>query len=522
MRKFYLALPDNKIQLAEFAFWLLTAYALYTWLSLQHQASITADTLWLCEAANRMLSGEKMAQSYYDPNPPLSVILYIPPVLLAKTGLLSLQHAIIAYVVALLAGASFITYKFLRTAPGIEATTAMTATVALAIANTVMTSMSFTERDQIIGIWLVPFVLAQIAITKNWPVSRPLKHVALLIGAVLILVKPHHGLLPTLILLHRACAQKRISLWKDTDFIYLSCAVLLYVAGIALFFQDYTSTILPDVINLYLSSNVRFVIFKSLYYAMLCISVLLIGLIAGKPSWLSQFFLVAALVSIIPFTVQMRGYHYHILPAVCFFWCGTSVWGKEFFQRYMSPHLAMIFVTAFMTIYAFSLTPARIYAPTPKQYAEMPLAKILADCADPCPVFILNDHIEITHQNATYTGKPWASRFPSFWFIPGIYRLEESDPEQFEAYRQKYALMMAEDLNRYKPARVLLGEFPLEDEPFFDFVGFFSTNASFNAAWKHYRHTGAFTLNQNLYFPKSSFFKNRKVTYQIYERIPDR
>jgi hypothetical protein len=518
---FYINLPYDKIRMVCFGFWIVCAYAIYTWITLQAPVNITADTLWLCEAAERLLAGEKMSQSYYDPNPPLSVLLYVPPVLIAKAGLLSLHYAIFWYTLAFLAGAVAATYRIMKSIPDMDETTIYAVLMALIVGNTVMTSMAFTERDQIIGMWLLPFMLAQIAITKGWPVPPVIKHITLLLGAVLILIKPHHGLIPTAIILHRFFTQRRLSFWKDADFLYLAGAVLAYAAIIAIFFQDFVQIILPDILTLYSASNVKFVLVKSAYYGMLCVAALLVAVVVGRTSWLVYFLLWAALFSIIPFLVQMRGYHYHILPALALFWCGAAVLGKEFFQRFMPSALALLLVTSAMTILAFMATPSRLFAPTYEQYKTLPLAEELKDCEAPCPVFVLNDHIEITHQTALYSDIPWASRFASFWFVPGVFYLEERNPEEFERLRHKYALMVAEDLERYKPKRVLLGEFKIRDDVTFTFMKLFRDEKEFKQAWSHYRHTGEFTMNQGRYFPRSKQFRDHKMTYQVFERVKD-
>ena len=518
MKNFYINLPDNKIEIVTFLFWTTVAYALFSWFSIQIHTSITADTLWLCDAAGRLLSGQNMADAYYDPHPPLSVLLYVLPVLASMTGLIPVYHAVFGYVLLILAGSAWLTYRILKSVPGIDHTTVMTATVALVMANTILPSISFTERDQILGILLLPFVLAQIGITKKWPMPRLLKHIALCAGALIILVKPHHGLLPTLILLHRMIRQRRISVWKDADFLYLSGAVLTYTVILFIYFSDYLHIILPDVINLYIAAPSKFTIIRSVYYGMLCTAGLLLAIVLNNKSWISYFLFTAALVSLIPYIVQMRGYTYHLLPAVTFFWCGVAVLSKETLQKFMAPHLSMVLVTFVMTAVAFSASTVRVYFPTHEKYQELPLAKFLESCEAPCPVFVLNDHIEITHQTALYSHKPWASRFPSFWFMPGIM---SSSPDDVEKYREKYGQMIAEDLARYQPKILLIGGFKVTNGDTFDFFDFFGNIDAVKQELAHYRKKDDFTMDQRVYFTGTNLDKPRPMTYKFYERIQD-
>lgn len=508
----------QKTDLLEFGFWVMMAYALFTWFSIQINNSITADTLWLCDAAGRWLAGQRMSDAYYDTNPPLSVLLYVPPVLAVKTGLITLHHAVFGYILLILGISAAITYRFLKAVPDIDMPTALTATAALIISNTILITSSFTERDQIVGIVLIPFVLAQVAMTKKWPLPPVLKHVALFAGALLVLVKPHHGLLPTMILIHRAISEKRFTVWKDADFLYLAGAVLAYAAVLIFFFDDYLHIIMPDVAALYLNAVNAFALWRALFYATIFLAALLFAIIFGAKSWMGFFMIGAAFISLIPFIVQMRGYHYQLLPAQTFFCCGIAILAKDALQKYMTQHYAMIVTTLIMIVVSFGLTPARLTLPTHEQYKELPLAKFLESCESPCPVFVLNDHIEIIHQTALYSDKPWASRFPSFWFLPGIFDTDKTLPEEFIRYREKYGRMVAEDLAHYKPKLVLLGEFRVKEGEFFNFLDFFSAEEPFRKEWAHYKKKNDFIMDQSVYFKGTSLGKPNPMTYQVFER----
>lgn len=516
---FYIPLPDSRKDIVEFLFWVVIAYGLFTWLSIQSHTAITADTMWLCEAAERLLAGQKMSESYYDPNPPLSVILYIPPALIAQIGWLSAYSAVFYYTLLLVLASSCLAFKILKAAPGLDTTANMTITGSLIIAATVLASLSFTERDQILGAALIPFVLAQVALTRNWPVPRIVLHLALLLGAILILLKPHHGLIPTIIILHRFVTQKRFSVCKDPDFLYLAGAVIAYMAVLFLFFRDYVTVIFPDVISLYLREPSQRVMIKAAAYGLIGVAGILVAIVVNNKNRLVMLLLLSAVVSMIPFIVQMRGYHYHLMPAAIFFWCGTALLSKESLEKFMAPHIAMLATTVIMTLVAFILTPARVYFPTHTSYQTLPMTEFLQQkCQTPCPFFVLNDHIEITHQTALYSGYPWASRFPSYWFLTGLYSNPEMPAPLIEEKKEKYAQMVAEDLSKYKPQVILLGEFKISENEFFDFVSFFSLNSNFRKEWSHYELDGDFKMDQRVYFAGTNLAKPRPMTYQVYIR----
>lgn len=517
-QSFFLALPENKTELMNFIFWALVSFALFTWFRLQLPLQMTADTLWMAESAVRMLQGEKFSEAYYDPNPPLSMILYIPAVLAAQTGLVNMHTALFLYTLLHLGGAAFALYRLIGAIPGYDRSMATVTTLAFILAGTVMAGNSFTERDQIIGFWLVPFVLVQLCMTKGWAVPRGVKHVTLLLGAFMMLVKPHYGLIPTLMILHRVFVQKRITVFKDADFIYLAAGVLSYAALLWFYFPDFLSVVLPDIVALYPVDNTKFVLYRAAYNGLIAVCALLLTFIAGRISWLPYFFFGMALLALVPFVAQMRGYHYQMLPAITFFFCGAALLGREWLSRYMSPLLAVMVAVFALGAIAFISTPSRPYTVKAAQYPQLPLARALEGCTEPCSFMVANNHIEITHQTALYTGKHWASRFPSPWFVPALYDLEKKDHAKFLTLRAKYAGMMAEDLNRYKPQIIMFAEFPLTAAQEFDLLGLFAGESAFQQALSAYQPQPDVTIAQSAYFPRSGIFRDKNIRYRVFRR----
>lgn len=514
---------EGRDRFIRFLMLLLMAGLLGAWFHVYAQAYTAADTLWLAEAAARFLNGERMAAAYYDPNPPLSVILYVPPALLTQWGLMPVHMSVFYYTLLILALTSLLLYKTLKAAPGSDEQTAFLCTSAFIIANTVLTGITFTERDQILGMALCPFVLTQVFITKRWPLPRWLFHTALFLGAVLVLLKPHHGLLPVLIILHRALTQKRLDVWKDADFIYLACCTSAYLVLCLTYFSDYTFGILPDVLSLYSKTATPVIVQYYAHYVLIFAGVMAAGFLLNgrKPSWPGTFLLACAVIAFIAYAAQMRGYHYHMLPAVMFFAMGLACTIKDTAVRFLDARYAM--PAALVAVMALALLhyPLMRTFPTHEQYyKDMPISGIVRQCPAPCPFFMMNDTMEIVHQTAAYNDRPWASRFPSVWFIPAIINLlGEGRVEEATALRDKYGKMVGEDLARYKPKLVLLAEFKVTRRGTINFSKFFSANPEFRSEWAKYRLAQRVTIDQGVYFRGTAQDKHKPMTYQIYERI---
>ena len=67
------------------------------WLPLEINAALNEDEAWLLICAQRLLDGGRSLTDFYQPNPPMSTLMYVPDVLLSR-----LTHLPIYYVPHLL------------------------------------------------------------------------------------------------------------------------------------------------------------------------------------------------------------------------------------------------------------------------------------------------------------------------------------------------------------------------------------------------------------------------------------
>ncbi len=82
------------------------------WLALQFNTALNFDHAWLLTAAQRLLAGGTMAQDFYETNPPLSVLLYVPIALLGK--LIPFYFAPYVFCLICLCLSTFAVYKILQ------------------------------------------------------------------------------------------------------------------------------------------------------------------------------------------------------------------------------------------------------------------------------------------------------------------------------------------------------------------------------------------------------------------------
>jgi hypothetical protein len=499
--------------------WALCVLCLLPWLYFEARMSVGGDVAWLSITAQRILAGERMTDRYYDPDPPLCLMLYLPVALLMKTGL-PLWRASFVYVLAVMACSYALTARLLRAVPGLNAPRYWGVMVAFMIATTFPAIYSFGQKDQLIGIVLFPFLLAQYAMTRRLPVSPWIVRAAIILGIPFILAKPHYGLLPVLLLAHRAVRQKRVSVILDFDFLALTAGVLGYAVLLALFFRDFLTEALPVSLLFYVSEINAIIIPVAVGLGIFsaCIAVLAW---AGDERETARpaaiFFCLMGMAAVIPVVAQFKGFSMHMLPAL-------AVLGPAAFLS-VSLHMKILAragcsasaVVAVLFALAYLAMPPNLQWPGNKDYPNTSWARYVSTHAAGASFFMQTDSTEILYPVSVYTGIPVASRFPCLWFLPGLSSVKGTP--KLDALRAKFASYTAEDFARYRPALVALYTNPA---PGHDLIAAFGSDPAFAREWSHYRLTDTFIPDYREYFRGTRFedpaHSGYARSYSIYMR----
>ncbi len=517
-------------------FWVVLTGCLLPWFWVRVQQGSHSDILWLSESLMRLIKGGSMTDSVYEVNPPLSILIYILPVLANKLLGIPLHCALFAHSCFLVFVSALAVWAIIRRWPFLTTFDVCALLSGYIFANTILTSLMFGERDHYIGLALAPFVLLQIAITFGLPYPRKLVWPAFLIGAVFILLKPHHGLLPTILLIHRVIRQKRLSVMKDPDFLSLAAMTVGYLATIWFFFRDYITTIYPDVLHLYLPlRDDKEIIVKTMFF-------LYIGIVGGlltlalrlnnENKTFILFLVFSGMISLIPVYVQGMGFNYHFFPTFSFYTIAASLLVMNGISNYVkNRNFALCFTIIALSALAYQVKPLNINFPKYSEYTKLPLTQMIQKkCAgDPsCSFFIFHKNMGMIHETSHYSGIPHASRFASFWFLPALVREERAlregkksslSPEELKHLQDKYGTMVAEDIEHYRPKIMIIWTGVKIDDEDFDFISYFSKYPEFARQLKNYKKTDRINLSMSDYYRDSEFDYKWNLEYDVYERI---
>lgn len=339
-----------------------------------------------------------------------------------------------------------------------------------------------------------------------------------------------------MLLFHRMIVHKRFfSIGKDADFIALVILTLAYAAIIIFFYPDFLTVILPDVLNFYLHyDNPAAVYPRAIQYglfASVCLAASIVFQQRQEPPLL-PFLFACALLCLFVFVIQMKGFYYHLLPMFAFLVPATALGLYRVLSYFIGKETTILLpgFTAAVFIAAYIQRPLLPDYPTHQDYKNAPLTRFIEqECAQPCSFFMTHENLEIVSQTAFYTGFPYATRFPAYWFIPG-FNLQTSQPENIKnsaAYRQKiesahkrYADYVAQDLERYTPSLLLIMQNPphTPKEVSFDYFSFFSISPAFKKISENYEKTGTFSTDRAYYFRDTKYDFEYMLTWDVYKK----
>lgn len=486
-----------------------------------------SDVLWLIEGLSRWLSGYSSATFIFEPNPPYNFFAYALPYFASKVTALDLGITLFFYIMILLALSGSMLAYALSAILKLSQPFWVLVVAAYALALTVMTTSVYAEREHIIAMVIVPFALLQWGVTQNIPLKKGAVWAFFVLGSLIVFMKPHHGLIPALMILHRIGVRRDLSAMKDPDFISLVLCGLTYITVNLFLFPDYIQIILPEVLSLYVTTVNADVFKQAAMLAIPCVLAIVAGFLLRKKYEAGQLVLflgVGALCSLVPFIVQQKGFFYHLLPMFAFLIPAIALcvgWFMEKEIRFSKINAAAL-TTVMMVAGLLYIFRPNFDLPVHDDYMHMPLTKLVqAGClseADDCRFLMFSDSMGIVHETAYETGYLHASRFPSFWFLPSILSLETTDPDRARILKEDYAEMIAEDLETFKPQTILIARLDLTGKGVFSFPAYWSVSSAFQKAWSAYRSEGKIEISYGDYYPGTLAVADAPLVFDIYRR----
>jgi hypothetical protein len=516
-----------------FLFWGILFLSLLPWFFIHVQQATNSDVLWLSEALRRVLAGGRLTDVAYEQNPPFNMLLYILPVLADKLIRLPLHYGLFFQTTLIVAAGAAATYSILSKWPVLKNGETSIIVAGFILAETLGTLFYYSERDHILSAFIFPFVLLQISLTYRFPYPEKIKWPVFIFGAFLILIKPHNGLLPSLILVHRVWERRNLSVLKDADFLSLAGCTLVYIVMTCVLFPDYVSIILPDALRFYVPMGGLGAVFtlSAAFFTVIFITAIAVYLLPFSPvsKNIIYFLLAAVFINLISFMAQGKGLYYQLLPVTVFLAPALYFTLYNFALMLAKPAAASIGSLIIVIGLTYLYVPMLPHFARHNDYMDLPVSKILLEeCPKhkQCKFFMFSRDMGVIQETAHYTGLYSSSRFSSLWFAPVLVKdqkdLRTGHPSQLtrkeiDRSYNRFSNMIAEDFSTQKPDVVVLWT----GTSLFDgknFIDYFSGNENFRKEWKHYRKTRSVKVDLNKYYRGAIPSGQNILQYDVYRR----
>jgi len=502
------------------------------WYSTQAQFMSNGNIAWLTMGAERLLAGQSLSNHIYETNPPLSVLIYIPAALLGNV--LAIPAVTVnTYLTFFLCCLSLLAvHHIIKKFEFLSANNRKSLLVGYFVGITTYAALFFGDREHLMILALVPFVLCQICFIQKITVQKPLLLTCMIPGAALVLVKPHYGLIPVALMLERVVREKRIASFFQADFWALTFSTILYGATLLIFFDDYLTVIFPDVFNLYVATYDTSSLMKLLqtsvvlFLAFILIEVFEKDLERDKKTFLLRLY-ICAVLCLIPFIVQFKGFYNHIIPAYVFFTIAmplTVSFRMDSFKGNFKI-LSLIIPVLAIAMLTNAINPPILNFAKRSELPSLPVSEFLdKNCDKPCTFFAFHGDIEIFNPTAAHLGYTHGTRFPSHWFIPGILRkMKNGNADEKKKGRRlldKYAKMVLEDIKFYQPDVILLQNNIDEDQgAVVDFIETYKVEPEVvDILENDYEKAELFSFDRAQYFKGTKLEKEKILKYDVYKK----
>lgn len=491
-------------------------------LALFHVFFFTAqrqDQTWLLYAAARVLDGTQLyGPRLVETNPPLIVWLCTLPAWLAAH--LHMQPLLVLhlFVTLLIALSSAWSIRLLRAVGVLRSRTAtLIAFALLLVAQTWVRGFDFAEREHIIVVLLLPYILSSI-----FPLSASLglpERIALGVVAGLgSCIKPQYALIPLGVELFLALWYRQLSrLWRP-ELLALIVTGVAYIAAVTYFTPLYFTQIVPILRDTYPTfrgvNPTLSVMFSDVAFDLIFAAAFLVWIVYRR---LLRYpvapiaLLVAGFFATVSFGIQHTGWPYQKIPRNAFLFAAASWLAAELSARRIASlqpdkHLRLLSaVLLVLVVLPSTVFTVRLVTHRRNEGAPTLMQQVYATLPPGTYVYVLSTNF-YNFSDVVHDDLRWGGRYIHLWMLPAIVFNENAaaggppapyplPPARVQQLADLLRSNVAEDIHTFRPAVILVEHCNSTPKRRcmamhgldFDALAWFQRSPAFAAEWNDYQ-----------------------------------
>ncbi len=488
---------------------------------LRFTSYLNHDSSWLLLATRRMLDGAGLYTDILEVNPPLVLWLNVPPVLVSEATGITAETAFLIAVFALSAISLLILAGVTRHIDGLRASERHVLLIAAAAALLVVPGYDFGQREHLMLVFTLPYVLLAGARAGD---VRPPTALAFAVGGFAALgfcLKPYFFLIPVALELFVLVQGRSLKRCFRAEILALAGVTIAYVGALLWFAPAYVEIMVPIALEIYnqtYTGEPAYVL-RQTGLALLIAGFAAIYLFRLKGTRLNILLalLIATVTQIVIFAVQGKGWHYQLIPALGFLTVSLAFCAiASGVQAAPKSGSALIRAARPPLAIAILLALAASTLPQQRYTGDFQLIAATLDRLGLAPKSYVSFSAHVFHSFplGAATGMTYASRAPAQWLMPGIAIREAQAGSQpaswtptMDQIRDLARRSVLEDFERYRPELVLVHDGAPKNYfrglPF-DYIEWFSQDPSFAAIWSKYDKVGTVDAAQIALYRRTS------------------
>ncbi|WP_247301336.1 MULTISPECIES: hypothetical protein [unclassified Bradyrhizobium] len=461
--------------------WIVVAAILLAALVIQIPLVLNADLGWLLTANEKILDGRKLGIDLFESNPPLSVYMYMPAVMLARVTGVAPEFVVTVLVIAEIAAALLMMDRA-AAAARLGARERNISAWSFALLLAILPGAIFGQREHIAVIALTPFV----AVTAlRWRGLDP-GWVAIVAGAgagLAMSIKPFFALVAGLPIILGALRQRSFRSLFTSEACTAAAVVIGYAAVVIAVFPAYVSIYAPMVAEAYLPIRREFGRLLAIPIAVIGASIGFLHLL-GRQTLKMQSeaipWLAAAVGGAAGFLLQGKGWPYTAF-ALCLFAIAAPL-----LQACARAVRAPIVTGGLATVVAIGLY---LSSPAP---GFPPLKERVEALVKQPRLLTITDHIRLGHPLVRQIGGTWVGSSCAQLLAAGaILRENNSQPTPEERARLDSIINferrhLLADLRNGRPNVILVDTYLLSTFEF-DWLAWANSDAELKLELSRYR-----------------------------------
>lgn len=469
---------------------------------------LNGDVASLLFDTQLFLAGGTYVKDFFETNPPMIFIIYSPASLFAQLTSTTITPVIRIYIILLallsITCCSVLLKKIIKEK---DNSLRYTLLYTLLFIFLFMTVGEFGQREHLLVILMFPYLFAAVVNIQNQRINPLL---AILIGSMAALgfgLKPYFLLTIVLIELYTIIMKRNWLGWVRIEAVACAGLLVSYLIFIFLYQPNYIHIMLPLISHFYFSGIQQpwFDIFSQLN-SIFCFTAFAYYFFFYDKKYyetLSRVLILALTGMIFAFLITQTAWSYHVFPALCLAITLITLYVFSFFSNEISHHSLCKKERLFLVSAAF-IVPLSIFIMElenatflTRSFHTSSLVKYIQQHPEEHKIYCFSSYTTGFCFPLVYmTQHEFSGRFPFFWWVRGLIKLEQNSPQGLPDSLQKeknfFLDAIADDLNHYQPNLITInvGKDTLVLTDHFDYIAYFSQNEAFRNAWKQYHFVG--------------------------------